>query len=35
MTMSAFALMLVLLLVVGVAGRFAKKPAAPVAKGIK
>jgi len=35
LTMGAFGLMLVLLLVVGIAGRFSKKPAAPVAKGIK
>lgn len=35
LTMGAFSLMLVLLLVVGIAGRFARKPAAPVAKGVR
>ena len=34
-TMTAFGVMLVLLLTVGIAGRFKRKPAGPVAKGIK
>src|SRR5262245_45334811 len=34
-TMTAFGLMLVLLLIVGTAGRFGRKPAAPAAKGTK
>jgi len=35
LTMGAFGLMLVLLLAVGIAGRFRKTPAAPVAKGVR
>jgi hypothetical protein len=34
-TMTAFGVMLVLLLIVGTSGRFNRKPTGPVAKGVK